>query len=100
MDETPIWMDMPGNYTLETKGTKTVTMTTTGHEKERFTIKLAALADGTKLMPLVLFKVMYIWVCERVMISMTMTRYFCITLISKRTHYFVRRNSYNISSSL
>ena len=56
MDETPIWLDMPGNYTIDPKGTKTVTIATTGHEKTRFTIKLAAFADGTKLKPLVLFK--------------------------------------------
>ena len=56
MDETPIWMDMPGNYTIEPRGTKTVSLVTTGHEKTRFTVKLAAMADGTKLKPLVLFK--------------------------------------------
>ena len=56
MDETPIWMDMPGNYTIEPRGTKTVSLVTTSHEKTRFTVKLAAMADGTKLKPLVLFE--------------------------------------------
>lgn len=56
MDETPIWIDMPGNYTLETKGAKTVSMKTTGHEKSRITVMLSALADGTKLPPMVLLK--------------------------------------------
>ena len=56
MDETPMWVDMPGNYTLETVGTKTVSMKSTGHEKSRITIMLAAMADGTKLTPMVLFQ--------------------------------------------
>ena len=33
MDETPIWVDMPGNYTLKDVGTKTISMGSTGHEK-------------------------------------------------------------------
>lgn len=56
MDETPVWIDMPGDYTLETKGVKTVTMGSTGHEKSRITVCLAAMGDGTKLPPLVLWK--------------------------------------------
>ncbi len=56
MDETPIWMDMPGNYTLEEVGLKTITMASTGNEKSRLTVMLAAMADGTKLPPMVLVK--------------------------------------------
>lgn len=56
MDETPIWVDMPGTTTIEKVGTKTVTMKSTGHEKSRLTVMLAAKADGTKLSPVVLFK--------------------------------------------
>lgn len=56
MDETPIWVDMPGNYTLEAQGSKSINMKSTGHEKSRITVMLAALADGTKLPPMVLFK--------------------------------------------
>lgn len=56
MDETPIWVDMPGNSTLHQAGAKTVSMKTTGNEKTRITVMLAAMADGTKLNPLVLFK--------------------------------------------
>ena len=56
MDETPVWVDMPGEYTLELKGTRSVTMKTTGYEKSRITVMLAAMADGTKLPPMVLFK--------------------------------------------
>lgn len=47
---------MPGDYTLDMKGTKTVSMGSTSHEKTRITVCLAAMADGTKLMPLVLLK--------------------------------------------
>ena len=38
MDETPVWIDMPGDYTIETKGSKTVSMGSTGHEKTRITV--------------------------------------------------------------
>ena len=37
-------------------GAKTVLVKTTGHEKSRFTIVLACIADGTKLKPMVFFK--------------------------------------------
>ena len=47
MDETPVWIDMPGDYTLETKGSKTVTIGSTGHEKTRITVCLTAMADGS-----------------------------------------------------
>lgn len=56
MDETPVWVDMPGDYTLEERGVRTVTMGSTGHEKSRITVCLAAMGDGTKLHPLVLLK--------------------------------------------
>lgn len=56
MDETPIWVDMPGNYTMEIVGQKTISMVSTGHEKSRITVMLGAMADGTKLAPMVLFK--------------------------------------------
>ena len=56
MDETPVYVDIPGNYTLERKGMKSITMATTGHEKEKLTVMLAAMADGTKLLPMVVLK--------------------------------------------
>ena len=56
MDETPIWIDMPGDYTMEFTGTKTIAMASTGQEKTRITVCLAALADGSKLQPYVLLK--------------------------------------------
>ena len=56
MDERPVWIDMPWDYTIETKGSKTVSMCSTGHEKTRIFVCLAAMADGSKLLPLVLLK--------------------------------------------
>ena len=53
MDETPVWFEMPGKSTLAERGEKEVRVATTGHEKERITVTLAAYADGTKLPPLV-----------------------------------------------
>ena len=56
MDETPVWFDMPTSKTVDSVGAKTVLLKTTGHEKTRFTVILACLADGTKLKPMVIFK--------------------------------------------
>ena len=56
MDETPVWFDMPTFKTVDSIGTKTVLLKTTGHEKTHFTVVLACLADGTKLKPMVIFK--------------------------------------------
>ena len=54
MDETPVWLEMPGKSTLNEAGKKEISVSSTGHEKKRYTVLLAALADGTKLTPLVL----------------------------------------------
>ena len=54
MDETPTWLEMPGSSTMEKVGAKSVTVASSGHHKKRFTTFLGALADGTKLLPLVL----------------------------------------------
>ena len=51
-----MWFDMPSARTVNAKGAKTVLVNTTGHEKSRFTVVLACLADGTKLKPMVIFK--------------------------------------------
>ena len=56
MDETPVWFDMPAVRTVESRGSKTVFVKTTGHEKTRFTVVLACLANGIKLKPMVVFK--------------------------------------------
>lgn len=53
MDETPVWADMVSSTTVDGLGKKTVTVKTTGHEKSRVSVCLAAKADGTKLPPFV-----------------------------------------------
>ena len=44
MDETPLWLDMPGNTTVSRVGDRIVSVHTTGHDKGRFTVILAAMA--------------------------------------------------------
>ena len=56
MDESPFWFDLPSNQTYDMQGVKTVRMRTTGHEKLRFSVVLTALANGTKLMPMLIFR--------------------------------------------
>jgi len=56
MDETPMTFDLPSNTTVDEMGTKTVSIRTTGHEKTNFTVVLTCMADGTKLSPIVIFK--------------------------------------------
>jgi hypothetical protein len=48
VDETGLWVDMPGNSTLEEVGSRTIAIKTTAHEKVRFTVVLGARADGSK----------------------------------------------------
>jgi hypothetical protein len=55
-DETAIYLDMPPNYTLEKKGVKEILMKTTGCEKLRLTVMLAATAVGRKLPTLLILK--------------------------------------------
>ena len=56
MDETPLWLDMPGDMTITRQGDRTVCIHTTGHDKMRFIVVLSAMADGRKLKPYVIFK--------------------------------------------
>jgi hypothetical protein len=56
MDETPVYFDMTTNLTVNQKGAKTVQIKTTGNEKNRFTCVLSVLANGEKLLPMVIFK--------------------------------------------
>ena len=56
MDETPLWLDMPGETTVARTGERSIPVRTTGHDKNRFTVCLAAMADGRKLKPYVVFK--------------------------------------------
>ena len=47
---------MPGDTTVATTGTRSVSLKTTGHEKDHFIVMLTARADGKKLKPFVVFK--------------------------------------------
>ena len=55
-DERAIYLDMPPNYALEKKGVKEVLLKTTGCEKLRLTVMLAATTDGRKLPTLLILK--------------------------------------------
>ncbi|PFX15674.1 Pogo transposable element with KRAB domain [Stylophora pistillata] len=56
MDETPVWCDVLSETTVDATGKKSITLKSTGHEKARVSVCLAAKADGTKLKPMVVFK--------------------------------------------
>ena len=56
MDETPLWLDMPGDPNITRSGVRSVPIRSTGHEKGRFTVSLAAMVDVQKLKPFVVFK--------------------------------------------
>ena len=55
-DQTPLTFDLPAVGTIEKKGIFTVTIRTNSAGKKRFTVKLACMADGTKLPPYIVFK--------------------------------------------
>ncbi|KAJ1178649.1 hypothetical protein NDU88_003891 [Pleurodeles waltl] len=55
MDEVPLTLDIPVNHTVEKKGTSTVSIRTTGHEKSAFTV-LGCHGNGQKLPRIVIFK--------------------------------------------
>ena len=55
-DQTPFTFDMPYERTVALKGSNSVSINTTGNEKNRFTIMLACTADGGKLPPYIIFK--------------------------------------------
>ena len=57
MDETPVSFDLPASRTNDTKGKRTLQMGTTDHKKTHFTAVLSCMADGTKLKPMVIFKI-------------------------------------------
>ena len=55
-DQTLLTIDIPRASSVATKGSKTLSVTTTGHEKDMFTVMLGCTADGGKLPPYVVFK--------------------------------------------
>ena len=55
-DQNPLTFDLPSEKTVTIKGAKSVIMRSTGNEKNRLTVMLGCIADGTKLPPYVVFK--------------------------------------------
>ena len=53
-----MWLDMPEETNVTRTGARSIPIRTTGHDKGRFVIVhvLAAMADGRKLKPFVVFK--------------------------------------------
>ena len=45
MDETALWLNMPGNTTVAHIGQCSIPICTAGHDKGRFTVTLAVMAD-------------------------------------------------------
>ena len=56
MDETPVYLDAPGNRTIDRIGAKTVEIGTTHHEKQRVTAVLCVSCAGTKVDALVVHR--------------------------------------------
>lgn len=56
VDETPTYMDMTYNKTIEKKGAENIETVTTGGEKIRISAILAISGDGKKLPPVLIFK--------------------------------------------
>ncbi|KAL1448368.1 hypothetical protein MTO96_044087, partial [Rhipicephalus appendiculatus] len=55
-DQTPVYLDMPSALTVHEKGSRQVTVRSTGNEKMRVSVMLSCTADGHKLPPYVVFK--------------------------------------------
>ena len=55
MDETAVWHEIISNTTVTVKGGKSVVLKTTGLEKSKVTVTLAAKTNGDKLKPYIVF---------------------------------------------
>ena len=55
-DQTPLTFDIPHTTTINTKGSSSVNIKTTGNEKNQFTVMLACTTDGGKLPPFIIFE--------------------------------------------
>jgi hypothetical protein len=56
VDETPIFLEMYSNKTIDVKGAKNVIVNTYGNEKKHVTYILAIAGSGKKLIPTLIFK--------------------------------------------
>ncbi|CAI7787559.1 unnamed protein product [Closterium sp. NIES-53] len=51
VDQTPLWLEMPSERTVEEVGSRSVPVRSGGYQKERVTVMLACTASGEKLKP-------------------------------------------------
>ena len=56
MDEAPVFLDMPHEFSVNTKGAHHINVRTTGHQKSRVSVVLCCSASGRKAKPLVILK--------------------------------------------
>ncbi|CAI7895143.1 unnamed protein product [Closterium sp. NIES-53] len=63
-DQTPLFVEMPVERTIEHRGARSVPICTAGYEKTRLTVMLACTASGEKLHPWVWFKLKNVPNCE------------------------------------
>ena len=54
MDEIPVWFETHSNYTITHQGESHVKVKRSGKSKDRITVVLCCLSDGTKLPPIVI----------------------------------------------
>ncbi|CAI7786317.1 unnamed protein product [Closterium sp. NIES-53] len=63
-DQTPLFVEMSAEKTIEHRGARSVPIRTVGYEKTRLTVMLACTASGEKLRPWVWFKLKNVPNCE------------------------------------
>ncbi len=56
MNKIPVSFNLPSSYILEKHGSNTISIKTTGHKKNMFTVILGYMADSLKLPPVIIFK--------------------------------------------
>ncbi|CAG8806604.1 7450_t:CDS:2, partial [Dentiscutata erythropus] len=56
MDEMPLSFDLPNNYTIDETRAHSINIRTCGYENSNFTVVLSCMSDGSKLPPLIIFK--------------------------------------------
>ncbi|CAI7800899.1 unnamed protein product [Closterium sp. NIES-54] len=62
--QTPLFVEMPAERTIEHRGARSAPIRTAGYEKTRLTVMLACTASGEKLRPWVWFKLKNVPNCE------------------------------------
>lgn len=95
-DKTAVWFDNVGNYTLESKGKKSIEIKSTGHIKERITVVLMARVDGRKCKPYVVInRVRKLDAIDKEFGSDLNLNYSgCVWMDDNTTHDFLTKNFY------